>query len=221
MKAGRRRVSCVLASGGVESTALVTEALGRGRRVVPVYVRSGFRWERAELYWLRRILRELKSARLGRLEIVRQDLRAPYGRHWSTAGAVPGPRSSARAVFLPGRNVLALAAAAVPAHRFGAGAVEIGVLKGNPFGDGSPAFFRTMRRALSLALERPLAVRAPYRNRTKSRVVERLDPRLLGLTFSCIRPAGLRHCGRCNKCAERRAAFRRAGIPDPTRYRRS
>ena len=37
-------------------------------------------------------------------------------------------------------------------------------------------------------------------------------------TFSCLRPAGGRHCGRCNKCAERRAGFRDAGVPDPTRY---
>jgi 7-cyano-7-deazaguanine synthase len=38
------------------------------------------------------------------------------------------------------------------------------------------------------------------------------------LTFSCLAPQGRRHCGRCNKCAERKRAFRQAGIPDPTKY---
>jgi 7-cyano-7-deazaguanine synthase in queuosine biosynthesis len=27
------------------------------------------------------------------------------------------------------------------------------------------------------------------------------------------------HCGKCNKCAERRGAFRSAGLDDPTSYR--
>jgi 7-cyano-7-deazaguanine synthase len=38
------------------------------------------------------------------------------------------------------------------------------------------------------------------------------------LTFSCIRPIGIRHCGRCNKCEERRRAFADAGVKDPTKY---
>jgi 7-cyano-7-deazaguanine synthase len=40
------------------------------------------------------------------------------------------------------------------------------------------------------------------------------------LSFSCLQPHGLRHCGRCNKCAERQLAFRKAGVPDPTTYAR-
>jgi 7-cyano-7-deazaguanine synthase len=37
-------------------------------------------------------------------------------------------------------------------------------------------------------------------------------------TFSCIRPERDLHCGRCNKCAERRHAFAEADMADPTRY---
>jgi 7-cyano-7-deazaguanine synthase len=40
----------------------------------------------------------------------------------------------------------------------------------------------------------------------------------LDLTFSCIRPADDLHCGECNKCAERQAAFHAAGMRDKTRY---
>jgi 7-cyano-7-deazaguanine synthase len=40
----------------------------------------------------------------------------------------------------------------------------------------------------------------------------------LELTFSCLRPVGGLHCGRCNKCAERRRGFAEAGLPDPTQY---
>ena len=45
------------------------------------------------------------------------------------------------------------------------------------------------------------------------------DP--LELTFSCIAPVGDLHCGRCNKCFERRAAFRLIDMVDPTRYAES
>jgi 7-cyano-7-deazaguanine synthase len=48
---------------------------------------------------------------------------------------------------------------------------------------------------------------------TRKGIAFRLD-----LTLSCIRPSGGLHCGRCNKCEERRKAFEAAGLIDPTRY---
>jgi 7-cyano-7-deazaguanine synthase len=40
----------------------------------------------------------------------------------------------------------------------------------------------------------------------------------LELSFSCISPTDGHHCGTCNKCAERQAAFECAGLRDPTSY---
>jgi 7-cyano-7-deazaguanine synthase len=37
-------------------------------------------------------------------------------------------------------------------------------------------------------------------------------------TFSCLSPVVDRHCGDCNKCAERRRGFLRAGVTDETPY---
>jgi 7-cyano-7-deazaguanine synthase len=37
-------------------------------------------------------------------------------------------------------------------------------------------------------------------------------------SFSCIEPMAGLHCGRCNKCGERKAAFRMADMNDPTCY---
>jgi 7-cyano-7-deazaguanine synthase len=53
---------------------------------------------------------------------------------------------------------------------------------------------------------------------TKTDIIRRGRHLPLGLTFSCIAPVSRRHCGRCNKCAERRRAFVAAGIADPTDY---
>jgi 7-cyano-7-deazaguanine synthase len=215
-----RESVCVLVSGGVESAALLAGALGRSRRVHPVYVRGGLRWETAELHWLRRYLKALSAAAPGRrlapLKILRLDLAGIYGRHWSTSGEVPGARSADRAVYLPGRNVALFSAAACHAAVVGASAVEIGVLKGNPFADSSPDFLRKMSAALSEGLGRRIRLRAPFAALKKSDVIRR-GARVGGrampleLTFSCIRPRGLRPCGACNKCAERRKAFLAAG----------
>jgi 7-cyano-7-deazaguanine synthase len=35
---------------------------------------------------------------------------------------------------------------------------------------------------------------------------------------STAQDGSLLHCGNCNKCRERREAFRDAGVPDRTRY---
>jgi 7-cyano-7-deazaguanine synthase len=40
----------------------------------------------------------------------------------------------------------------------------------------------------------------------------------LHLTFSCINPIDGRHCGKCNKCAERKKGFDDAGLADLTIY---
>ncbi|MGH8558655.1 MAG: 7-cyano-7-deazaguanine synthase [Methylococcales bacterium] len=42
-------------------------------------------------------------------------------------------------------------------------------------------------------------------------------PHLEG-TFSCIATVAEQHCGRCNKCAERKRAFQQAGISGQTDY---
>jgi 7-cyano-7-deazaguanine synthase len=63
-------------------------------------------------------------------------------------------------------------------------------------------------------------VRWPFAGLAKAEVLRLGRDLPLRHTFSCIRPAGGRHCGRCNKCAERRRGFVAAGLSDPTEYDR-
>ena len=193
--------------------------LFQGGRVIPFYLRCGLRWEPAELYWLRRLLRAPRSPRLDPLVVVDMPLRSLYGSHWSlTGGRIPGGRSADEAVYLPGRNALLLTAAAIVCAKRRIHRLAIGTLKGNPFGDASPAFFRRMSSCLSEALAHPIRIIAPLRRLTKTQLVLAAAGTPMALTYSCLRPRGTRHCGRCNKCAERRRAFRAAGIADPTQY---
>jgi 7-cyano-7-deazaguanine synthase len=97
----------------------------------------------------------------------------------------------------------------------------------NPFPDATTAFFDSFERTLSQAVERPLRIVRPFGNLHKREVMHLGRELPLELTFSCIDPVhqspdetdlpGL-HCGRCNKCAERQAAFKDAGMEDRTKY---
>jgi len=215
----RQASLCVLLSGGLDSALMVHRLLLTHGQLFPLYIRCGFVWETAELYWLKRFLRAIRTPQLHPLQVVDLPVRRLYGRHWSLTGRrVPGARSADAAVYLPGRNALLLSVAAIVASERRVSTIALGVLKGNPFGDATPRFFSQMASALSQALRRPIRILAPLRRLSKTQLIrEAAAP--LALTFSCLRPQrGYRHCGRCNKCAERRRAFREAGVPDPTKY---
>jgi 7-cyano-7-deazaguanine synthase len=144
-----------------------------------------------------------------------------YGKHWSMTGRrVPGAKTRDEAVYLPGRNLLLLSKAAVFCAEHRIGVIAIGSLGHNPFPDATPRFFRDFARAAGEALNVRLQIIAPLRALTKEQVVRR-GVRLnlpLHLSFSCLSPRRGRHCGRCNKCAERQRAFRVAGVADKTKY---
>jgi 7-cyano-7-deazaguanine synthase len=215
---------CVLTSGGLDSAVLVA-TLARRHRVHPLYVRSGLAWERAERALLARFLAALRrsGARVAPLAEAGLPVAALYGRrHWSISGqGVPGTRAAFSANYLPGRNLLLVSIAAVYCARAGVGRIALALLRDNPFRDATPRFLRDVGRVASRALGRRLVVRAPFRTLSKAEVVRRGRGLALELTLSCARPRGLRHCGRCTKCAERHAAFARAGVPDPTDYLRT
>jgi len=212
--------TCVLVSGGLDSALLLRRLLRRRTRLVPLYVRFGLAWEATELYWLRRLLASLRSPRLAPLQVVDLPITSFYGAaHWSVTGrGVPGARTHDRRVYLPGRNLLLVSAAALVCASRRLSTIALGILKGNPFGDATPGFFAGMASALSQALGRPIRILAPIRRMSKVQLIRSTPGVALHLTFSCIRPRGRRHCGRCNKCAERKRAFRLAGLADPTRY---
>lgn len=211
----------MLASGGVESAALLVWALERYRAATPLYVRAGLRWEGVELRWLRKLVAELREPRLAAPIVLDVPVGDVYGDHWSLTGRrVPGADSPDAAVYLPGRNVLLLAKAAVYASLHRLDAIIMGPLQDNPFPDATPEFFDAMGQAICRGLDAAIRIETPFRAFHKADLVARYRHLPWGLTFSCLRPQGVRHCGGCNKCAERRRAFHDAGVRDQTRYAR-
>ncbi|RCX30355.1 7-cyano-7-deazaguanine synthase [Thioalbus denitrificans] len=209
----------VLVSGGIDSAALAVELAGTHPVVHPLYLRHGLQWEETELAHLRRFLAAAERPALRPVSVLELPVADLYGRHWSLSdGAVPDHSTPDEAVYLPGRNLLFLAKAGVWCERHGVSAIALAPLKGNPFSDNSPEFYAAMERVLELALGFRLEILRPYAALTKAEVIRRSSRLPLELTFSCMDPRQGRHCGRCNKCAERHRAFREAGVEDRTEY---
>jgi len=98
--------------------------------------------------------------------------------------------------------------------------IAVGPLAGNPFPDATTEFFGAMAHALSLGLDYPLEIAAPFATMHKADVI-RLGAELgvpLERTLSCMGPRDGRHCGRCSKCRERQDAFAECGLEDPAPY---
>ena len=216
---GLTDISGVLASGGLDSSILIGHLLRQGRRVQPFYIRTGLVWQERELPALRKFLAAVATADLADLVVLDLPLADLYGGHWSVTGRdIPGADSPDEAVYLPGRNALLVVKAAVWCQLHGIGELAMAPLGTSPFDDASPAFFRDFQAAINHGGEQQVKLLRPFGEMTKRQVMALGRDLPLELTFSCLAPAGGLHCGRCNKCAERRGAFQEAEIVDRTAY---
>lgn len=215
----RDRSIGLLLSGGLDSAILLGHLLENGHRVEPLYIESDLAWQAAELRAAKGFLAALASPQLGNLVTLELPLADLYGNHWSVTGEeVPDAATPDEAVYLPGRNALLAIKAALWCHLHGIDQLALAPLASNPFSDATPEFFAQFESALNLACGGRVRIVSPFSHLEK-RDVMRLGRTLpLHLTFSCIAPNDGMHCGTCNKCAERQAAFRAAGYKDLTAY---
>ncbi len=215
----------VLLSGGLDS-AVLTAHEAEHAMVQPVYVSAGFAWETGELAVIGRLLAAPVFAGrvlpLARVEFAMRDIYPST--HWAVGGVAPAYDTPDENVYLPGRNVVLLARAAILAAQNGANRIALGPLASNPFPDTRPEFFSAMATALSLGLAHTVEIGTPFLSWEKAQVVRRgVELGVpLELTLSCMNPVagdGLPlHCGLCSKCRERRDAFARAAVRDPSEY---
>lgn len=208
----------VLASGGLDSSVLIADQ-AVSAEVYPIYVKWGLPWEAMELEALKSFLASIKDLNVKPLTMLSIPISSIYGDHWSlTSESVPGAEEPDAAVFLPGRNILLIGLAAVWCAMHGVTRIAIGSLGGNPFPDATPEFFQSYTSILSRGLGYGVQLEAPYRGLHKSDLIQRFRNLPLELTLTCMAPTSGKHCGRCNKCAERQDAFRRAGVADLATY---
>ncbi len=220
--------TAVLTSGGMDSCALLAETARHGE-AYPIYVETGMLWERAEQAALDSFIGALGHQRVHPIIKLQLPVRPLYGgNHWTmNAEDVPGYSAPDERVHIPGRNIILITLAAVWCSLNRVNRIAIGTLAGNPFPDATAAFFKSIARTHSMALNHELDVVAPFRDLQKRELLTMYaDEAPLQLTLTCSNPVVTSdgvvvHCANCNKCRERHEAFLDAGIRDSTAYARA
>jgi len=211
----------LLFSGGLDSAILLSQLLSHGWQVRPFYVRTGCLWQDEELAAVRALLAALRQPKLERMVELEMPVDDLYADHWSITGnAVPDDHSPEDAVFLPGRNPLLLLKPVLWCAMHGVSKLALATLAANPFDDAKPDFFARFEAMIEQATGHEVRIVRPFEMLSKRCVMQLGRDAPLELTFSCLSPTGGLHCGRCNKCAERSAAFGHLSAGDPTKYAR-
>ncbi len=208
-------------SGGLDSTVLLYHLLAEGHEIHCLGIDYGQR-HRREL-----VAGQAICERLG-VEYRVADLTAirPLLKGSSLTDSVPLPEGAydfenMKSTVVPNRNMILLSLAIAWATSLRADVVAYAAHAGDHvlYPDCRPEFAEAMDRAAALCDWNPVRLLRPFIEMGKGDIVRRGAE--LGvpfeLTWSCYQ-GGQRHCGRCGTCVERRGAFARAGIPDPTEY---
>jgi 7-cyano-7-deazaguanine synthase len=214
--------SVLILSGGIDSTVLLAHLLAEGREVFALSVDYGQR-HRRELDAAKAI-----CAHYGVKHQV-ADLRALaplFGANALTDSHVDVPEghyeeASMKSTVVPNRNMLLISVAASWAMSLKASSVAYGAHGGDHaiYPDCRPAFAEALDKAIRLADWHEVVLERPFVGMDKAAIVRR-GAELgapLHLTWSCY-VGGSRHCGKCGTCVERKEAFAKAGVKDPTDY---
>ena len=209
-------------SGGLDSTVLLFDLLADGDSVLALSVDYGQR-HRVELEHARRMAQSLgvewQLADLSGIthlltgsSLTSAEIAVPHG-HYA--------EGTMKQTVVPNRNMIMLSVAAGWAIARRADRVAYAAHAGDHtiYPDCRPEFAAAVDAAFRLADWREIHLYCPFVTLTKTEIVSRgvqlnVD---FGGTWSCYE-GGPIHCGRCGTCFERREAFLRAGVPDPTRY---
>jgi len=220
-----RRAATVLLSGGLDSATTLAIARSRGLECHTLALDYGQRHS-AELAAAVAVSAALGAASHRAVSI---DLRAIGGSALTDDIEVPDAGTSGIPVtYVPARNTVMLSIALGLAETLEADEIHIGVnaVDYSGYPDCRPRFIAAFEDLARVATKRGVEGKSvelitPLIHLTKAEIIG-LGTDLgvdYGLTVSCYQAdAQGRACGRCDSCAIRRAGFRDAGLPDPTRY---
>ena len=213
----------VVFSGGLDSTTLLYHLREEGWELRALSVNYGQRHQKQELDAAQQIA--------DRLGIDRQTLDLTtlvkfLGKNSLSDLSVPVPEGpyaeeSMKLTTVPNRNMILLSVAIGWASSLKYNAVAFGAHGGpyTPYPDCQPDFTEAMDRVAGVCDWTPIHVLAPFVHWEKADIVRRGAE--LGVpfasTWSCYQ-GGRKHCGRCGTCLDRKAAFAKSAVPDPTEY---
>jgi 7-cyano-7-deazaguanine synthase len=149
-------------------------------------------------------------------------LKEVFGEVTSLCNAdIPMTSSFSQPIIVPFRNAIFLSVAVSYAASICANKIFYGAQGSDePFyPDCRREFYKAFETAACLGTGTEISIEAPFSGRPKSETIK------IGaefgvpfeLTWSCYLN-GVKHCGKCESCVNRKKAFKEAGIRDPTEY---
>ena len=224
--------AAVLASGGVDSTTALAQAVERygAAKVTAVSVLYGQKHIKeleaaekiASYYGVEHISVDATPLFQYSRASLLQGSPEPVPKECYADQLKKPPGKAPVSTCVPFRNGIFLAAAAGIALSLGSEAVIYGAhaddAAGAAYPDCSPAFFEAMAAAVWEGSGRQIRLEAPFLAMNKAAVVE-IGLRLrvpYELTWSCYE-GGAEPCGQCGTCRDRAAAFAANHVSDPAR----
>jgi 7-cyano-7-deazaguanine synthase len=208
----------IVLSGGLDSATLAYWAQNQGYQIYPLTIKYG-QIAIKETEAAQKIAQKLSTT----TKII--DLSALKDIFGVTTSLInkeiPLTAEFSAPIIVPFRNAILLSAAVAYAVTIGADKIFYGAQGSDePFyPDCRKEFYQAFEKAARLGTCQKLRVEAPFGNKKKSEVLKIASALNipLELTWSCYLN-GLRHCGQCESCVNRKKAFNDAEIPDPTEY---
>ena len=213
----------VLLSGGMDSVTALYEARQHYEIVCAVSFHYGAKHNDREIPFAAH-----HAARLGlphqviRLGFIDQMFKSDL---LQSGGEIPQghyEEQTMKKTVVPFRNGIMLAIAAGLAESLDANALVIAAHAGDHaiYPDCREDFMKSMATAIRLGTYANVEILRPFITMTKADIVRRGTELRVDYTatWSCY-VGGEIHCGECGTCVERREAFQRAAIPDPTPYK--
>ena len=218
-------------SGGVDSCTTASKLAIDGFDVFPLFVNYGQRAAQREIRAAKGYVSEACAKIKNLHTLSTANVSMPFLMS-SLVGTVDVEKStndnfdtieSKKIDWVPARNIILITLAASYCETVGARKISIGAYREDempPYPDSSREFFDVMQQALSRGMYGDVfEIVTPFINSFKWDLLTYARNMNLPthLTWSCYESLES-HCGRCRNCVDRKKAFDKAGIDDPTIY---
>lgn len=134
---------------------------------------------------------------------------------------IPLTEKFTQPIIVPFRNAIFLSTAVAYASSIDANMIAYGAHGSDAqfYPDCRKEFYEAFEKTAQLGTDSKIKIEAPFSEYSKAELIKKGNE--LGvpfeITWSCYR-SGKKHCGKCESCINRKKAFKKAKILDPTEY---
>ncbi|GAB6078578.1 7-cyano-7-deazaguanine synthase [Hydrogenobaculum acidophilum] len=186
-----------LVSSGFDSISLLNYYINKSYSIYPLYVKSGFKWEKDEINHLKDILSyiEKRYKDIAPLEI--KTIQNDFSEEFNKRDFIEDED-----VEIPFRNLDLLISALKYAYSMDVKNIAIGIMGLVAFKDNTENFIKAINNLFSMYGD--YKVETPFLGMSKKDVFDKyFIKELFDKAFCCMNPINGKECGICSKCKEK------------------